>query len=182
MDRLPLRREAIAAPAAPEKVSIGRRDNTLFRWALRLAPQCADLDALVAELREINLDFQPPFPDTVVISKARSAWNYETSGRNWVGRQARVPITRDELLAFKEEPAAHFLFNLLRVSHPSLGEQFAISQPEVSELLGWNRRTLDARIGTLIAMKRLKRVHRGLGRVRRGRVIVGDPHLYELVQ
>ena len=180
LGRLPPLRAAVAPPATPEKVPIGRRNNTMFRWALRVAPQCADFDTLLAELREINMDCLPPKSDNEVVRIARQAWNYETSGNNWVGRKARASMDRDEVLAFGRHTNALALHLLLRQSHPAVGKVFAIDQVETAVLLGWNRKTLSAAIDVLIAMKHLRRVKRGLGRRWEGKHLVGDPHLYKL--
>ena len=62
---------------------------------------------------------------------------------------------------------------LLRVSHPNLGDCFAIDQTKTAELLNWNRKTVRTSIRFLLQLGHLERVYWG----GKGK---GDPHLYKL--
>ena len=53
------------------------------------------------------------------------------------------------------------LLNLLRVSHPTPGAEFAVDQVQTAKLLGWSRETLRSAIDVLLDAKRLDRVRRG---------------------
>lgn len=173
LDRLPPLKATPPTLTRPEKVPKGTRSGTLFRWGLRIAPYFAgDFNALLAELQAINMNCRPPLSDDEVVGIARSAWHYETTGNNWVGRKARTTTDRDEVLAFGHDPEAFLLLKLLECSHPRADARFAVDQIETAKLFGWNRKRLRARIETLLGMGRLKRVHRGHG--------IGDPHLYVL--
>jgi hypothetical protein len=112
--------------------------------------------------------------DAEVVKTAKSVWHYETTGTNWVGRKARASMDRDDILAFRHDPTAALLLNLLKVSHPGIGDRFAIDQIKTAKLFGWDRERLRTKIKTLLAMKHLRIVHRGRGK--------GDPHLYELIR
>jgi hypothetical protein len=175
LERLP-HLAARAAPPAQTRNHIpeGKRDDTLFRLLLREARHCDDFETLLDVGRTLNMNCVPPLEDNHVISKVKSAWNYETTGRNWVGCKARASTDREEILAFSRDPAAALLLSLLRVSHPVIGTRFAVDQVKTAELLGWSRATLISRIRYLIENCRLIIVHRGRGK--------GDPHLYELVR
>ena len=79
----------------------------------------------------------PPLPDGEVTAISRSVWGYEISGNNWVGRHARASTDREEILSLSSDPSAALLLMLLRVSHPKLGDRFAIDQVKTAELLNW---------------------------------------------
>jgi hypothetical protein len=167
---------AAAAPAQRSSAPIpdGQRDDSLFRLLLREARHCDDFETLLDVGKTLNMNCVPPLDENHVIRKAKSAWNYETTGRNWVGRKARASTDREEILAFSRDPAAALLLSLLRVSHPVTDTRFAVDQVKTAQLLGWSRATLISRIRYLIENRRLIIVHRGRGK--------GDPHLYELVR
>mgnify|MGYP001807486539 CR=1 FL=1 len=175
LERLPRLAAIAAAPRATEPIPDGTRDNTLFRLLLREARHCDDFESLLDVARTLNMDCVPPLTDAQVVSKAKSAWRYESTGSNWVGRKARASTDREEILAFARDPGAALLLDLLRVSHVDPDATFAIDQEKTGELLGWTRRTIRERIETLIARKRLRRIYEG-GRRK------GDPHLYELIR
>jgi Bifunctional DNA primase/polymerase, N-terminal/Primase C terminal 1 (PriCT-1) len=158
-------------PTGDGPIPEGRRDDTLFRLLLREVKACDDFDTLLDVARTINMSCVPPLHDAQVVSKAKQAWAYEVSGNNWVGRKARASTDREEILALSHSPAAAMLLNLLRVSHPSPGAEFAIDQVKTAELLGWSRQMLRSSIETLIAANRLERTRYG------GR---GVPHTYQL--
>jgi hypothetical protein len=80
------------------------------------------------------MDFDTPLPDTEVVRATNSAWQYEATGNNWVGRKARASTDRNEILAMSHDPHAAILLMLLRVSHPPTVEApFAIDQVKTAE-------------------------------------------------
>jgi hypothetical protein len=169
----PLR--GIGPPAHPgqdyERIPEGRRDDTLFRLLLREVKACDDFDTLLDVARTINMSCVPPLHDAQVVNKAKQAWSYEISGNNWVGRKARASTDREEILALSHSPSAAMLLNLLRVSHPTPGAEFAVDQVQTAKLLGWSREALRSAIDVLLDARRLNRVRRG------GR---GVAHTYQL--
>jgi hypothetical protein len=171
LDRLPTMRQGDDNRLIVH-VPEGKRNNTMFRHALRQARYCDDLDGLLDVVRTMNLECEPALPDEEIVNIAKSAWGYEIGGRNWVGRHARASTDRDEILALAHDPAAMALLMLLRVSHPQPDDRFAIDQVKTAALLAWSREGLRARIDTLRKLGRLTRVHYGKGK--------GDPHLYIL--
>jgi hypothetical protein len=118
------------------------------------------------------MEFMEPLPDVEIIKTVNSAWTYQVTGRNWAGRKARASTDREEILAMSRDPAAAMLLMLLRVSHPLPDDRFAVDQIKTAKLLSWDRKTLRTKIDSLIACRRLKRVHFGSGKY--------DPHLYVL--
>ena len=67
----------------------GKRNNTLLRRLFRVR-HCDDPDSLLDVARTLNMDCEPPLRDAEVVRITNSAWGYEVSGNNWVGRKARI--------------------------------------------------------------------------------------------
>jgi hypothetical protein len=174
LERLPPLGATTAPPEGYEPIPKGVRNCTLFKQGLREVRHCDDFDALLDVLRTINMECIPTMSDAEVVKTAKSVWRYETTGTNWVGRKARASMDRDEILAFSRDPDAALLLNLLKVSHPGIGDRFAIDQVKTAKLFEWDRGRLRGRIKTLMEMQRVRNVHRGRGK--------GEPHLYELVR
>jgi hypothetical protein len=68
----------------------GERNERLFTIALQAARYCDDFDVLCDVAMTRNAEFSPPLEDDEVIKVARSAWRYETEGRNYSGGQVAV--------------------------------------------------------------------------------------------
>jgi hypothetical protein len=173
LDRLPpLHRVLDELRTGP--IPRGKRNLTLFKGLLREARHCDDFESLLDVARSMNMDCIPMMTDAEVLRISTSAWSYETSGENWVGRKARASTDRDEILSLSHDPGAAVLLLLLRVSHPIVDAPFAIDQVKTASMLSWSRENLRARISTLLKANRLTHVHYGKG--------TGDPHLYRLVR
>lgn len=175
LDRLPLMKNVPPSRQPAEPIPDGMRNDTVFKRLLREARHCDDFESLLDVARSINMDCIPPLTDARLVSTAKSAWGYETSGNNWVGRKARASTDREEILSLSRDPAAAMLLMLLRVSHPGVGDRFAIEQKATAKLLGWDRDRVQAKISALIEMKRLRKTYNGGQRK-------GDTHQYELVR
>jgi hypothetical protein len=172
--RLPTAQIPATAPERrpPNGLEHGRRNTSLFTYCLRCAPSCDDFEVLLDVARTLNMEFMEPLPDVEIVKTATSAWRYQVTGRNWAGRKARASTDREEILAMSRDPAAAMLLMLLRVSHPLPDDRFAVDQIKTAKLLSWDRKTVHAKIESLIACGRLKRIHFGSGK--------NDPHLYVL--
>src|SRR5215471_3146230 len=86
---------------AEARIPEGRRNNSLFRFALQQVRHCDSYDALLDVMRTRNMDCEPPLAEDVIISTARSAWRYEQEGRNLIGRGRSVLMPHslvDELI------------------------------------------------------------------------------------
>ncbi len=174
LGNLPAMRLPRGLTAANENgIPKGTRNNWLFKRLLREVRYCDDLDALLDIGRTRNMECTPPLSDNEVVGICRSVWGYEIAGNNWVGRKARASTDREEILSLSAFPPGPILLMLLRVSHPKLGETFAIDQGKTAELLGWDRSSVRTAIKFLMHTKHLERVYWG----GRGK---GDPHLYQL--
>ena len=126
---------------AEARIPEGRRNNSLFRFALQQVRHCDSYDALLDVMRTRNMDCEPPLAEDVIISAARSAWRYEQEGRNLIGRGRSVLMPHslvDELIG--ESQDAFVLFTLLQRHH--WGRDFARPQPTDASRRGPKRRKL----------------------------------------
>lgn len=110
----------------------GRRNNALFRMALRDASSCDDFDALLDCVRGDNECCEPPLADAEVVKVTQSVWRYQTEGRNWVGSEARAQITASELDELT--PDAVFLLMKFRVAHACREGNFAVANSMAGSL------------------------------------------------
>ena len=120
----------------------GRRNNTIFRFALEQTRHCNSFDALLDVIRTRNIDCEPPLSDDVLISTAKSAWRYEQEGRNLVGRGRAVVTPHaviDELIG--ESQDAFVLLTLLQRHH--WGRSFVLANA-MADQLGWTRKRFAA--------------------------------------
>ena len=124
------------------RIQEGRRNNTLFRFALEQARHSDSHENLLDVLRTKNMDCEPQLDDYVLISTAKSAWRYEQEGRNLVGRGRSVVTPHsviDELIG--ESQDAFVLLTLLQRHH--WGRGFALANV-MAEQLGWTRKRFAA--------------------------------------
>ncbi len=74
------------------KACRGRRNDMLFRFALREARNCDDLDALLDCVRTVNFGFPEPLQASEVARVAGSAWKFQIERRNWSGMGSRAVV------------------------------------------------------------------------------------------
>lgn len=168
----PLSLPSAFPPSDQQNGEIGTRNKALWRAAMFAARKSDGMEQLMGEVMKVNCEFPDPLPADEVLKIVASAWGYQIDGRNWVGSEGRASIARDEILSF---PGNHTmrLWLLLKQSHGQRKTPFAISQPEVSGLLGIRQQHMHRHIRELIEAGYVELVHRGKGR--------GDPHLYRLL-
>jgi Bifunctional DNA primase/polymerase, N-terminal/Primase C terminal 1 (PriCT-1) len=126
-------------------VKQGWRNMTLFRECLKNAPWCDSFEDLldVAETMNENV-CEPPLRKVEVEKITRSAWQYQTEGKNWVGQRARAIISnevRQILLANRYGADALVLLVVLQQSHGGRKGPFAISakaMAKTSVIPCWN--------------------------------------------
>jgi hypothetical protein len=125
---------------AEARIPEGRRNNTIFRFALEQARHTDTYEALLDVMRTRNMDCEPQLSDDVLISTAKSAWGYEQDGRNLVGRGRSVltphPVI-DQLIGDNQD--AFILLTLLQRHH--WGRSFVLANAMASQL-GWTRKRL----------------------------------------
>ena len=128
---------------AEARIPEGKRNNTIFRFALEQARHCDTFDALLDVMRTRNMDCEPQLADDVIISTAKSAWRYEQEGRNLVGRGRSVVTPHaviDELIG--ESQDAFVLLTLLQRHH--WGRSFVLANA-MADQLGLDAQTLCGR-------------------------------------
>ncbi len=160
-----MHREA-GPPTRLPAIKEGRRNNTLFRALLRHAGRCDTEDDLQEVANTINSNCDPPLPSAKVRMTARSAWRYEQTGRNWVGREAKALVTASEhqILAAQQHGAdALLLLTKLRLSHGNRTEfcaaPRAMARAKILPL--WGPQRYRNALATLVQTGRLRIVHRG---------------------
>ena len=89
---LPLTNER-AVPEPLRAITEGRRNNTLFKLLLREVHRCDSRLALQDVAQTINDDCDPPLSDMELTRLVDSVWGYETTGRNWAGKEAMIVFT-----------------------------------------------------------------------------------------
>ena len=120
------------------RIPKGKRNDTLFRFALEQARHSDTFDVLLDVMRTRNMDCEPQLADHVLISIAKSAWRYEQEGRNLVGRGRSVVTPHsviDELIG--ESQDALVLLTLVQRHH--WARSFVLS----SLRLGWSSLTIN---------------------------------------
>lgn len=130
-------------PEPLRAVKEGRRNTFLHRLLLHQARACDDFDALWDVARTINDDFDSPLADAEVEKTTRSAWDYESTGNNWVGTEARIIFTESQLNVLKENPDALTLRAVLQAAHEPRVEPFAVCPKAMARndvIPGWGRR------------------------------------------
>jgi hypothetical protein len=127
---------------AEARIPEGKRNNTLYRLALEQARHSDTFDVLLDVMRTRNLDCEPPLPDDVIISTAKSAWLCEQEGRNLVGRGRSVVTPHaviDDLIG--ESQDALVLLTLLQRHH--WGRNFVLANA-MADKLDWSRKRFAA--------------------------------------
>ena len=125
-----------------QTISEGKRNDTLFLFALEQARHSGTYDTLLDVIRTRNMDCEPQLTDDVLISIAKSAWRYEREGRNLVGcgRSVVTPHSViDELI--EENQDAFVLLTLLQRHH--WGRSFVLANA-MADQLGWSRKRFAA--------------------------------------
>jgi Bifunctional DNA primase/polymerase, N-terminal/Primase C terminal 1 (PriCT-1) len=124
------------------RIEEGKRNNTIFRFALEQARHCDTFETLLDVMRTRNMDCEPQLPDDVLVSTAKSAWRYEQEGRNLFGR-GRSVVTSHEVIdaLIGESQDAFILVTLLQRHH--WGRSFVLANA-MADQLGWTRKRFAA--------------------------------------
>ena len=127
---------------AEGRIPEGKRNNTIFRFALEQARHSDTHGVLLDVMRTRNMECEPQLSDDVIITTAKSAWRYEQDGRNFVGRGRSVMTPHaviDELIG--ENQDAFVLLTLLQRHH--WGRSFVLANA-MADQLGWSRKRFAA--------------------------------------
>jgi hypothetical protein len=153
LDRLPVLRglEKVLQPvitesnlAADSEVKTARNDS-LWRRCMVLSRSCETEEQLLRLALAENAKFPLPLDDREVKKLARSAWDYEERGLNFIGVGHVVPIRHaeiDEVMA--ESPDAFILLTKLRRHHWARPFVVANAMAEVMPPDGWPVKRLAA--------------------------------------
>jgi len=125
----------------PLTAAAGNRNNFLFRSLLGHARGCDTINDLYDVARELNELFSSPLGEAEVERIVESVWNnYELTGKNWSGQEARAVHTASELQIFKNNADALLLHSILQTNHGGREEAFAVAlQPmkTANVIPGW---------------------------------------------
>lgn len=117
---------------AAEGVLMGERNSSLWRYCMTQARACDDVEALI----DVAVTWSDAFPDPLGHPEAercaRSAWQYQITGRNYLGLKKPQLNEGDRIMdALIDEPEAFTLYQMFRRWH-SNRPMFAISPRAMS--------------------------------------------------
>ena len=157
----------------------GRRNAALFRYCLQQAPYCDTIEDILDVAHTENETYLPPLAYAEVFKTARSAFQYEVEGRNWIGREGYSTTTKTDIdrlngIDPKRGGDALMLLNVLNIAHCARAEPFAVApRAMANKTLPWSHQRITAARDVLLRAGFLKKVKKG-GAYR------GDVSLYEL--
>lgn len=149
---LPVMRPAECLKRVPEAVRQGDRNTALFRHCMTQARHCDDVEALLDVAMTWASCLPEPLSAAEVEQCARSAWRYETRGRNFLGLRkpqlCEADVTMDALL---DAPEALVLLQMFQRWHAHRST-FAIAPRAMSERGSppWPRGKIEAARDVLI--------------------------------
>lgn len=142
-------------------VEVGNRNNTLFHACMSYAPSAGSLEALADYAAAINAELPEPLPSDELVRTVRSAWRYESEGRNWIGA---IKDREVKMRLYKSDPDAALLLSMLRDHHGPKAEPFAASPRAMAtaRLIGkWAPIRYRNAIRALVDCGIVERVHKG---------------------
>jgi hypothetical protein len=135
--------------------SVGNRNVSLWRYCMRSARACDNLDQLLMKGREYNMGLTSPLDDTEVIKTAASAWGYTERGSNRFGQHGAW-LAVEEIATMIDKQDAFFLLAFLR-AHNGPWSHFMCTNG-LAEKFGWSRLRLAAARRRLIEMRYIQPV------------------------
>jgi len=128
-----------------ELVQVGNRNRALFEHLMREARHVDTFDDLLDVARTYaDNEFEAPLPEAELLQTAKSAWGYETTGKNKFGQAATLNLHRDVVLVHAaKNPEAFALFSILQAQHKGLRGEFALSKA-MADSMGWHLRKFKA--------------------------------------
>ena len=159
------------------RISVGQRNKLLFRFVLGDLAAGNDRDTTLQRAFTWNdLHCDPPLTCSEVEKTARSALRYHESGRNWVGGEPQVIVTKSDLGDFAGSGDAMLLWVNLKAAHGGRHEPFAIVSKAMARadvIPGWSAKKIRRERLRLLTLGKLEQVYTG------GKG-PGDPHLFRL--
>ncbi len=122
-------------------VLTGQRNSALFSDALRaLASGISEADLMARAMAFNNMELAAPLAESEVLKTIKSAQNYQNSGNNWVGKEARAIVTASELDKIEGNADAAYLLIKLKAAHGwRQGDSFALANA-YADALNWTLR------------------------------------------
>ncbi len=161
---LPRRFDSLTTTDGETVVLEGERNDTLFRYALRVAGAARDEGELLPALIEMNARVcRPVLRKKELEGIAISAWSYQQLGTNWVGTRGTLQLKREEFTSI-ESPNALWLLATLRFAHGSRRLPFAISPKAMAKTgaaRGLKAAAIRAAVRELIRAGFIEEVYRG---------------------
>ena len=145
---------------AAEGVLPGMRNNTAWRYAMAMARHCDDVEQLIDDVVTWATAMPDPLPLAELEKCSRSAWRYETGGRNFLGLRkpqfSREDALMDQLL---DQPEALVLYQMFQRWH-SNRQHFAIAPRAMSEAGAppWSRHRIALARDVLLERKLIEEV------------------------
>lgn len=146
----------------------GNRNNGLFKLGLRFARQSKTADELLAALSAANQTLVFPVPDEEIGRIARSAWQYQSKGSNWVGQAPIAPVSRailERLRNIDGAVDALWLYCILQHNHGGKnGEHAFAAVPEAisrAGLVPFSGHRVRRGLKNLVGVGLLVRSHEG---------------------
>ena len=178
LDRLtPLRNLGLPdpPPVGRDRIPEGQRNEALWRYCMRQAGYCDDLEALQDVARTFaDSALMAPLSEAEVAKTAASAWGYEISGRNQFGRGGTAILDHSSIDALATDADALALY-LVLCRHHAPGSEFILANAMASETFVWTLRRFKAALRRLVKEQLLICLHPG------GRG-AGDPPRYRLLR
>lgn len=151
---------------AAEGVRKGQRNDNLWRYCMVQARHCDDVEALIDVARTWASAFADPLSLAEIERCARSAWRYETTGRNFIGLRKPQITEWDKIMdALIDQPEAYALYQMFLRWHGNR-PFFAIAPRAMSEAGSppWSRHKIANARDVLLErgfIEELVKPHRG---------------------
>lgn len=148
-------------------VSIGQRNNAMFRLACALAQTAEDRDTLIGQVRAANAELPAPLPDDELQRAVSSAWRYREESRLMLAgcpSTILLPAASVERLLAAGETDVLALLTLALKAHREPGKVFAMSPAamERARIIGsWDRKRYRNAIRRAIELGELVETYRG---------------------
>jgi hypothetical protein len=136
--------------------STGTRNRDLFRHCMKQAHHCDTLEALLDVAVTFNGDLTQPLDNAEVTKVAMSAWHYEETGQNYVGKHGAFFATNECVSLITTDQDAFVLLAFLRASNKP-DATFPVANG-LADKFGWTLKRIAAARHRLINSGYIKRV------------------------
>jgi Bifunctional DNA primase/polymerase, N-terminal len=123
------------------RITEGKRNNSLWRYCMEQAHSCDDLESLIDVARTRNDDCLPLLDDGEVVKVAESAWGYTVTGQNWFGQDGARRRAAEVQNMVCSNLDAFGLLEFLRVHHSKPEAVFVVAN-DLAPTLRWTRKRL----------------------------------------